>query len=112
MSFSPNEFPFPNQIMSNKCSERVNTSEQPNVAGDSLIAEREKTHGSFAKNAQLWYDLWGVFEKHCDFAKLTPRQHLALDMLFAKLARLAQHPEFRDHWIDGGKYLELGGTEL
>lgn len=72
---------------------------------DPLLQEREKTHGSFHDNAVLWQRLCDVF-KHARF--LNDEQRLAAEMIFLKLARMAQHPEIKEHWGDIAGYAKLG----
>lgn len=70
---------------------------------DPLLIEREKTHGSFAKNAE-------VFNNLCNSVPdvLKGRQRLALTMIFAKIARAMQTPHVKDHWEDIAGYAKLG----
>jgi uncharacterized protein DUF6378 len=71
---------------------------------DPLLQDREKTHGSFHRNATTW-------EKLCttgNFNKLMIEQKLALSQIYLKLARIEQNPLVKDHWDDIAGYAKLG----
>lgn len=77
-------------------------------ARDPLLQEREKTHGSFAKNAEVSQRLKDVMKQHgshglCDI-------HLeALDMIALKISRvLSGQAMTKDHWDDIAGYAKLG----
>lgn len=74
---------------------------------DPLLQERQKTHGSFEKNADAWMDIREAMRKHAT-ANDNNRQQLALEMISLKLARLLQNPDFKDHWDDIAGYAKLG----
>lgn len=74
------------------------------VPRDPLLVEREKTHGSFRKNAE-------TFRKLCEAmgGQLPdPQQEMAVGMILVKLSRLAQTPNVKDHWDDIAGYAKLG----
>ncbi len=71
---------------------------------DPLLVEREKTHGSFADNAELWEALCQTGK----FQRLSSAQKLALDMIYVKIARIASNPNVKDHWDDIAGYAKLG----
>jgi hypothetical protein len=73
---------------------------------DPLLQEREKTHGSFAKNAEIWNALCGVVP--VTWCHDNPQKRLALDMIFLKISRLIQQPNVKDHFDDIAGYAKLG----
>lgn len=73
-----------------------------------LLIEREKTHGSFAANAEITQSFKKLQHEIAKVA-LNDSQQQALDMIFAKLGRiLAGQPLYKDHWIDVAGYAKLG----
>lgn len=72
---------------------------------EELIAEREKTHGSFDSNADMWQSLCDMFKQT---AFINDSQRLAANMIFLKLARMSQNPSVQDHWDDIAGYAKLG----
>lgn len=77
------------------------------VARDPLLVEREKTHGSFEHNAEIYNKLWYAASV-TDLEKLTKSQHLALSMIFVKIARVLSNPKTKDSWDDIAGYAKLG----
>ncbi len=78
---------------------------------DPLLVEREKTHGSFAKNAEisqrlkLLFDEFGL-NKPGDFQWI---HREALDMIALKISRiLSGQAKTKDHWDDIAGYAKLG----
>jgi hypothetical protein len=69
---------------------------------DMLLVEREKTHGDFRKNAE-------VFNKLCQAIPdvFQGSQRMAVIMIFAKISRAAQTPHVKDHWDDIAGYAKL-----
>lgn len=72
---------------------------------DTLLAEREVTHGSFKQNAAIWDEIMYVFR---DISIPSPEHRLALTMIALKLSRMASHPDFAEHWLDIAGYAKLG----
>lgn len=72
---------------------------------DTIISERETTHGDFDRNAKAWQAM-------CEMAGHTrfenDRQRLAINMIFLKISRLMENPNVRDHWDDIAGYARLG----
>jgi Domain of unknown function (DUF6378) len=71
---------------------------------DLLLVEREKTHGSFEKNA-------GIFAAMCRLGRKPDNNvhEAALCMIFMKIARiLSGQANFKDHWDDIAGYAKLG----
>lgn len=77
---------------------------------DPLLYEREKTHGSFERNAGISQELKSLFVREMNaFPSLTVAQREALDMIALKLSRiLSGQASFRDHWDDLAGYAKLG----
>lgn len=71
---------------------------------DTLLGEREKTHGSFEENARIYCELCDVIGKGHKFNK---SQRLAIGMIFMKIARATQNPNVKDHWLDIAGYATL-----
>ncbi len=74
-----------------------------------LLAEREKTHGSFEVHANNTQMLKDVMHSNAKWHEL-PNQHKeALDMIVHKIGRImAGNPNFHDHWDDIAGYARLG----
>jgi hypothetical protein len=88
----------------------LNMAESPR---DPLLVEREKTHGSFKKNADLSQAIKKIM--HDPFGEtvhpyvLSSVHKEALDMIALKLSRiLSGQANFRDHWDDIAGYAKLG----
>lgn len=77
---------------------------------DELLAERDKTHGSWERQAQLAQSL----KMTIDVAQLPVRtlskgQREAIDMICVKLSRIVcGNPNEPDHWLDISGYATLG----
>jgi hypothetical protein len=71
------------------------------VGTKSLIAEREKTHGSFDQNATTSQQLKAIFRTQPNYKELCPCHKEALDMIASKIGRiLSGQADFADHWRD------------
>ena len=77
---------------------------------DPLLTEREKTHGSFARNAHYSQELKRIFTHAFNGAPSMNEVHReALDMIALKLSRiLSGQANFKDHWDDIAGYAKLG----
>lgn len=75
------------------------------MARDPLLAEREKTHGSFAYNASI-FD--GLVRATPPVHSLNREQRLAMLMIFLKIARVYSNPKTADSWADIAGYAKLG----
>ena len=73
---------------------------------DPLLVEREKTHGSFLVNAEVFQALWAATPVQ-GLQLLTVDQHLALVMIYVKLARVLSNPKTKDSWDDIAGYAKL-----
>lgn len=71
---------------------------------DPILVEREKTHGDFRKNAQVFNEISSRLPD-C----LSGPQRLAVVMIVAKLARIhSGNSKEKDHWLDIAGYAKLG----
>lgn len=78
-----------------------------------LLQEREKTHGSFATNAQISQELKRSFRYHRGRGTITEVQAEALDMIALKLSRiLSGQANHADHWDDIAGYAQLASEEI
>ncbi len=74
----------------------------------SIINEREKTHGPYRDTAVWSQSLKEKFRNSPNWSKLNEQQKEALEMIALKLSRLLNgDPNFADHLIDIGGYVDL-----
>lgn len=74
-----------------------------------LLAEREKTHGSFDEHARITQDLKRIAQARRGWNRLDHQQKEAVEMILLKIGRiLAGNPNHEDHWTDIAGYAELG----
>lgn len=74
---------------------------------DPLLQEREKTHGSFERNASVSQALKLIFNDNL-IVNTLPAHREALDMIALKLSRiLSGQADFKDHWDDIAGYAKL-----
>lgn len=96
----------------NKVSDRLKDKPLPKemqrfIPRDSLLAERQKTHGDFSRNAEVSQSLKYIFEKY-GAADLPPEHREALDMIALKISRLLSGQSlYADHWDDIAGYAKL-----
>jgi hypothetical protein len=84
---------------------------QKKLTVEQTLANRERTHGSFRRHAQIAQELKSL--AHFESARLTHTEAEALDMILHKIARvLAGDPHFADHWHDIAGYAMLIDNEL
>lgn len=76
---------------------------------EDTLAEREKTHGSFAQNALTFTNLISIMGNG---TSLNPLQNTALTMILMKLARIYSNPGVTDHWRDIAGYAMLVVEDL
>lgn len=75
---------------------------------DQLLAERGKTHGSFAMNARIGQKLRALFRSVPDWDRMEPEHQEALDYIAGKLSRiLSGQAGFKGHWEDVRGYAQL-----
>lgn len=95
-----------------KCNEAYQSSSgiylKDGVGRDPLLVERQKTHGDFARNAEISQRLKGV-AKDFGYKDLCPIHREAFEMIALKLSRiLSGQANFKDHWNDIAGYAKLG----
>ena len=80
---------------------------------DAILAEREKTHGSFSIHADCTQTLEDTFYSFKEKDYFTAVQLEALHMIFHKLGRIAAgSPHFQDHWDDIAGYATLVSRDI
>lgn len=80
------------------------------MAIEDILAERQKTHGPFAKTAYLSQFQRTFLREQHTWEELSYEQQEALDMIVHKIARiLSGNPDEIDHWNDIAGYATLGG---
>lgn len=78
------------------------------ISIEDTLAQREKTHGSFAVHAEITQNLKQVLVNNTIENVLTPSQQEALDMICHKIGRIiAGNPNEPDHWHDIAGYATL-----
>lgn len=71
------------------------------------MEERQKTHGSFKKNAEISQKIKELFSQF-GYDYLSDEHIEALDMIALKLSRiLSGQADFKDHWDDIAGYAKL-----
>lgn len=73
-----------------------------------ILVEREKTHGSFERNATIWREFCLLFNTNLNEAGFTAQHYLAIYMIFLKIVRIRDNCRHRDHWDDIAGYAKLG----
>ena len=77
---------------------------------ETMLIEREKTHGNFRDHARCTQRLKAVLRDELEIVgkTLTMEQQEALDMIFHKIGRMvAGNADFIDHWDDSAGYSTL-----
>ena len=77
---------------------------------ETMLSEREKTHGNFRDHARCTQRLKAVLRDELEIVgkALTMEQQEALDMIFHKIGRMvAGDANFIDHWDDSAGYSTL-----
>lgn len=76
---------------------------------DPLLAEREKTYGSFQIQGGFAHQLKLIFREQHAYNALRDDQREALDMIATKISRLLHgNPMTKDTWDDIAGYAKLG----
>jgi hypothetical protein len=79
----------------------------PNEEREPILVEREKTHGSFQKNAKAAQGIKDVFAKY-GYDAFAPEYREVMDLIATKLGRiLSGGPGHKDHWDDLAGYAKL-----
>lgn len=80
---------------------------------DTLLDERQKTHGDYAHHAFITQELKHVMQTQQNWLRLSPSQREALDMIAHKIGRvLAGNPNHADHWDDIAGYSRLASKQI
>lgn len=75
---------------------------------DSLICERESTHGDFTEQAALAQRLKATMAEGRNWPGLSPMQREAIEQIAVKISRiLSGNPTHPDHWMDIAGYAAL-----
>lgn len=78
-----------------------------------ILAEREKTHGSFESHAAITQALKADMQCQSSWSSLAETQKESLEMIAHKIARiLAGNPDHIDHWADIAGYAQLIVNDL
>ena len=94
-------------------SRQQSASALPPAGIDAILAEREKTHGSFSVHANCTQTLEDTFYSYKNYSFFTAVQLEALHMIFHKLGRIAAgSPHFQDHWDDIAGYATLVSKDI
>jgi len=80
---------------------------------DALLADRSRTHGDFSDQAWITQAMKEIMRREPGWARLSPVQREALEMLAHKIGRvLAGNPLLEDHWRDMAGYSTLVADRL
>lgn len=80
---------------------------------DTLLDERNKTHGDYSVHAFITQELKHIMQSRENWLRLSPSQREALDMIAHKIGRiLAGNPHYQDHWDDIAGYARLASKEI
>lgn len=78
------------------------------MSTDTLLAQRQTTHGDFSDNARNGQALRDFFRSSPRWEQMHPVHREALDMMACKLSRiLSGQASFDDHWKDISGYATL-----
>lgn len=78
---------------------------------NSIVQEREKTHGPFSSGAQCAQQIKAALHQGAGYARLSAVHREALDMIATKLSRIVTgNADELDHWQDVSGYAELGAN--
>ena len=94
-------------------SSQQSASTLPPAGIDAVLAEREKTHGSFSVHANCTQTLEDTFYSFKGKGYFTAVQQEALHMIFHKLGRIAAgSASYKDHWDDIAGYATLVSRDI
>jgi hypothetical protein len=80
---------------------------------DTLLAERQTTHGDYSEQAIVTQGLKDVMHASLNWMVLNEPQKETLHMIANKIGRvLSGDPNFLDHWDDIAGYATLVGNNL
>lgn len=76
---------------------------------DSLLNERQKTHGDYNEVSRISQNLKTVLKDSVNWERLNSCQREAIEMMCSKFGRLLSGDmNFKDHWDDLAGYAKLG----
>lgn len=79
------------------------------MSTEQVLAERQKTHGSFEEHAALTQALKDTVRDSPGWNNLSWQHSEALEMILHKIGRImAGNPNYTDHWVDIAGYATLG----
>lgn len=88
----------------------------PNDNIETILEERQKTHGEFSTHAEMTQELKLVMQSRAGCVRwnnLTPSMREALEMIVHKIGRILNgNPNHKDHWDDIAGYATLVSREL
>jgi len=80
---------------------------------ESILAERQTTHGDFTDNARVMQSLKRVVQTEVGWDRLTDVQREALHMILHKVGRIISgNPNTHDHWDDIAGYAKLASERI
>lgn len=80
---------------------------------NTILAEREQTHGSFATFSKINQELKNVLHSCETWNDLSDSQKEALEMIMYKISRIMNgKANYTDHWLDVAGYATLIKNEL
>jgi hypothetical protein len=89
---------------------------KPETGVDAILTERGTRYGKFKDHARISQGLKRQFVAQMGSSKfdgLQPDQQEALEMIFHKLARIANgDPDYADSWVDIAGYAKLVSDRL
>lgn len=78
-----------------------------------ILAEREKTHGSFENVAITAQEIKDAVHTGTEYYRAHPLIKESLDMIASKMARIVNGNSFhKDHWVDIVGYAQLVVNEI
>ena len=112
--------PTPRSILESATAEKILKEAQTHVENalslaETMLSEREKTHGDFIDHARVTWRLKQVLKDESEIMgkNLSPVQNEALEMICHKIGRIfAGNPDFIDHWDDIAGYATLVAKNL
>jgi hypothetical protein len=80
---------------------------------NTILEEREKTHGDFTNHAEITQEIKNTMHGGLNWIRLSSIQREALDMVAHKIGRIMSgDPDLVDHWDDSAGYMTLVAQRL
>jgi hypothetical protein len=76
---------------------------------ESVLAEREKTHGDFSEVAEIAQTIKSTYRRSYSLSNVEIE---ALDLIATKIARIAAGDRLADHWLDIEGYARLARRQI